>query len=187
MNEPQHNPEEHPHKLVVPPAAKHAVQDAVDAIADVALAPVQEVLGKALWLRYALVCHLLSTLVATVIALRHDFADWQVYAWTGLLTAVLIGNFMRWSPDAGWFHRASTTFCALIVDLVWLILLYDRARVGTILHPLHKRDAWSADSSPWFWLPVLLLTACASLLVAHAILAPRHRLRHTFHKNSKQG
>ena len=74
---------------------QHAVHEAVNAIADVAMAPVEEVLSHATWLRWALVCHLLATLSATLVALREGFTDWQVYAWTGLLTAVLIGNLDR--------------------------------------------------------------------------------------------
>ena len=165
-----HAPHEH-HRV------QEAMQEAVHALADVAMAPVEEVLGHAIWLRWALVTHLLATLSATVIALQANFDDWQVYAWTGLLTAVLIGNFMRWGPSAGWFHRGWTTLAALVVDLVWLLLLYDRARSGVFHKSTLAKDAIRADSSPWFWLPVLLLVLCACLLVAHGLVAPHYRLK----------
>ena len=160
---------------------QHAVQDAVTAIADVALAPVEEVLGHAVWLRWALVCHLLATLSATIVALRADFADWEIYALTGLLTAVLIGNFMRWGPTTGWFHRTWTTLAALGVDLVWMLLLFDRARTVPTQTGLGPRLALTPDASPWFWLPVVLLLACAGLLVTHGLLAPHYRLRRVRH------
>ena len=159
----------------------HAVQDAVTAIADVALAPMEEVLGHALWLRWALVCHLLATLGATIVALHASFADWQVYPWTGLLTAVLIGNFMRWGPSAGWFHRAWTTIAALLVDAVWLLLLFDRARAGQWHVVSRPRNLIAADASAWFWLPVALLLLCGGFLIAHGLLAPRYRLKRTYH------
>ena len=168
-----------------PPAEEaprhHAVQDAVTAIADVALAPMEEVLGHAIWLRWALVCHLLATLSATVVALREQFDDWQLYAWTGLLTAVLIGNFLRWGPSAGWFHRAWTTVAALIVDAVWLLLLFDRARAGRWQRLPRVRGVLAADTSVWFWIPVALLLLCAGFLVAHGLLAPHFRLKRVHH------
>jgi hypothetical protein len=159
----------------------HAVQDAVTAIADVALAPMEEVLGHAIWLRWALVCHLLATLTATIVALHENFDDWQIYAWTGLLTAVLIGNFLRWGPSAGWIHRAWTTAAALIVDAVWLLLLFDRARAGQWHRVPHVRGVLSADSSSWFWIPVALLLLCAGFLFAHGLLSPHFRLKRIHH------
>ncbi len=161
---------------------QHAVQDAVTAIADVAMAPVEEVLGHATWLRWALVCHLLATLSATVVALREHFTDWQVYAWTGLLTAVLIGNFMRWGPSAHWLHRVWTTLAALAVDAVWTLLLFDRARSGSLRSSGQPRLDVAADASLWFWLPVVLLLLCAGLLVVHGLLAPHYRLRRVHHR-----
>ena len=166
---------------------QHAVQEAVTAIADVAMAPVEEVLGHALWLRWALLCHLAATLAATLIAFFAPFADWQVYGVAGLLTGVLIANFMRWGPTTGWFHRAWTTLAALVVDLVWMLLLFDRARAGRLHASSRPGLALAADASLWFWLPVLLLLACGALLVAHGILAPRHRLRHIHHAGPKGG
>ncbi len=165
---------------------QHAVQEAVTAIADVAMAPVDEVLGHATWLRWALVCHLLATLSATLVALHEQFADWQVYAWTGLLTAVLIGNFMRWGPSAHWLHRTWTTLAALIVDAVWLLLLFDRARAGQWHAPRTPRAMWAPDTSPWFWLPVALLLLCAGFLVVHGLLAPHYRLRRTHHARTSR-
>ena len=162
-------------------AVQDAMQDAVQAIADVAMAPVDEVLGHAIWLRWALLCHVLATVAATVVAFLHGFGDWQVYLATGLLTAILIGNFMRWGPTAGWFRRVWTTSFALIIDAVWLLLLFDRARAGR-WHPSRwPRHIFAPDASPWFWLPVLLLALCAGFLVAHGILAHHARLRRVHH------
>ncbi len=178
-------------EAAAPPAddapLQHAVQDAVHAIADVALAPVEEVLGHAFWLRWALVSHLLATLSATLIALRENFADWQIYAWSGLLLAVLIGNFMRWGPSAGWFHRAWTTIAALVVNTVWTLLLFDRARTGNWHASSRPRQMLAPDASPWFWLPVVLLILTAGFLVVHGIVAPHYRLRRVHHKNRTRG
>ena len=164
---------------------QHAVQDAVTAIADVALAPVEEVLGHAVWLRWSLVSHLLATLIATVVALVEDFADWQIYAWTGLLIAVLVGNFMRWGPSAGWFHRTWTTLAALLVNSIWTVLLFDRARAGHWHGVARSRGMFAADASPWFWLPVALLLLTSGLLVVHGIVAPHYRLRRIHHKRGQ--
>ncbi len=165
---------------------QHAMQEAVTAIADVAMAPVEEVLGHATWLRWALVSHLLATLSATIVALHRDFADWQLYAWTGLLTAVLIGNFMRWGPSAGWIHRAWTTLAALIVDAVWMLLLVDRARAGQWHASKQPPLALAPDASLWFWLPVALLLLCAGFLIVHGLLAPHYRLRRIHHSKTSR-
>lgn len=162
-------------------AVQDAMQDAVHALADVALAPMEEVLGRAVWLRWALLCHLMATVATTAIALVEHFADWQVYTWTGVLTAILVANFMRWGPSAGWIHRGWTTLAALLVVAVWLAVLYDRARAGVFERARLDPQTVQADTSPWFWLPVALLVLCACLLTAHGILAPRYRLKRVHH------
>ena len=164
--------ETHTHLEALSVPLQHAMQDTVHAIADVALAPVDEVLGRSLWLRWALVAHLLSTVAATAIAFLAPFEDWQLYLWVGLLTAVLIGNFQRWGPAASWLRRIWTTIAALLVVLVWMLLLIDRAVAGA-WGWRQRKEALSPDASELFWIPVALLALTFVMLTIHGALAPR--------------
>lgn len=140
---------------------------AVEAIADVTLAPVGNLRSRSWPLRTAALLHFVAAGAAIWVALELTLEDWQVYALAGFGTAVLSGNFLRWRRRWGWVRRALRLLAALAVDLVWGLLLLDRAVAGA-------RGAHSSDSaSPHFFVPLALLAAGAVLSAVHFVLDTR--------------
>lgn len=138
----------------------------LETLAEVTLAPVQELRHSPRWLRLAMAAHLLSTFATGLVALYVDLGDWLVYLAMGVATNILAGNFMRWRRNAGIFRRTVLTLLALATTSVWGNLLIDRAvspLVGT-----------AAGATPWFWVPVGLLVAASLLLVLHLVTSVRH-------------
>lgn len=137
---------------------------AVEAIADVTLAPVGNLRSRSWPLRTAALLHFASAAAAIWVAMELALEDWQVYAGVGFGTAVLSGNFLRWRRRWGWVRRAIRLLGVLLVDLVWGLLLLDRAAAGA--QGVHSSEAASAH----FAVPLALLCAGALLSAVHFVL-----------------
>jgi hypothetical protein len=149
-----------------------APQGAMQALAGVAMAPVQDVLhGHDWWLRAAMALQILATGTVAFIGFRQALAEWQAYLALGVCVTILVGNFMRWRDDSGWLRRVVGTLLALAVDAAWVVLLWDRA------HTASWQDATGRQvpAPAWFWWPVGMLLLSAFLLVAHLLVSPRRR------------
>ncbi|MBI5610221.1 MAG: hypothetical protein HY902_15195 [Deltaproteobacteria bacterium] len=163
-------PGDPPADAALPPAqAPSGHHTTLETLADVTLAPVQELRHSPRWLRLAMAAHLLSTFATGLVALYIDLGDWLVYLAMGVATNILAGNFMRWRRNAGLLRRTILTLLALATTGIWGNLLIDRAvspLIGT-----------AAGATPWFWVPVALLVAASVLLLAHLITSLRHDRR----------
>lgn len=140
---------------------------AVEALADVALAPVGNLRSRSWPLRSAALLHFAAAFAGIWVAVDLRLEDWQVYAAAGLGTAILSGNFLRWRRRWGWLRRAIRVLMALIVDAVWGLLLLDRAVAGA--SGTHPSDAASAH----FAVPLALLCAGAVVSVVYFVLDTR--------------
>jgi ribose/xylose/arabinose/galactoside ABC-type transport system permease subunit len=138
---------------------------ALDTIADVAMAPVQEAMHASnVWLRYGMAVQLVSALAAGVVAWWLALHDWLVYLLLGLCITVLIGNYQRWPIGAGQLRRAVATVLSLLTAAGWMTLLVDRAFASD------WQDTYGqvVKGAALFMVPVTLQLAALSLLVAHA-------------------
>ena len=143
--------------------------EAMEAIADVALAPMAEIRKSPWLLRLAMLAAVLAAAAAPWVAWQTNGEDWGVYLAAGVATAILVGNFMRWRRRWGWFRRGFNVALALLVLAAWSALLVDRAVAGL----RHDAHLLLAAASPWFWLPVGLNVATAVLVVLHYIIGTR--------------
>lgn len=154
----------------LPEPAPHG---AIQTLADVAMAPVSEVLhGHAWWLRAAMLLQFLATGAVGFIGFRQQLGEWQAYLALGVCVTILIGNFMRWREISGFLRRLAGTMLALAIDLAWAVLLWDRARTPA------WEDAFGrpVPAPGWFWVPLAMLLLSGVLLVAHLASAPRRKL-----------
>lgn len=165
-----------PHDAALPdaPVAEppHGAAAAIHKLANVALAPVQDVLhGHAWWLRIAMALQLLATGAVAWVGWRQGLAEWHVYLALGACITILVGNSMRWRDESGWLRRVLGTLLSLLVTAAWVLLLWDRA------HTAAWQDATGrpVPSPAQFWWPVGLLLLSAFALVAHLLMAPRRR------------
>lgn len=140
---------------------------AVEALADVTLAPVGNLRSRSWPLRTAALLHFAAALAGIWVAIDLGLEDWQVYAAGGLGTAILSGNFLRWRRRWGWIRRAIRVLMALVVDVVWGLLLLDRALAGA--SGSHPSDA----ASPHFAVPLALLCVGAVLSIVYFITDTR--------------
>ncbi len=152
--------------LAVEPAELEAsgLVGAVEAIADITLAPVGNLRSRSWPLRTSALLHFAAAGAATWVGWDAGLRDWQVYLVSGLGTAVLVGNFLRWRRRWGWFRRTLRLGMALAVDAIWGLLLFDRAYAGALSH------GDSPAASVRFAIPLLLLVAGAVLAVVHLLL-----------------
>ena len=143
---------------------------AIHALADLAMAPVQELMAGHDWfLRIAMMLQVGVTIVVTWIAWQAALPDWQVYGLAGLCALILVGNSMRWPVEAGFVRRLSATLVALLTSGTWGLLLFDRARSANWL----DQNGRVVPFPQWFWLPVILLAGSGALLIVHLFGAPR--------------
>lgn len=151
------------------PAGESALQstvEAVEAFAELTLAPVA-VLRRGHWThRAAIISHLLAGLAAGAVAWRLQLDDWGVYLGAGLTATVLAANFLRWKPRWGWLRRSVLTAAALAVTLLWAALLFDRAQAS--VRGLRDRSA-----SAWFWIPTAGLALSVALIIAQLVIRTR--------------
>ncbi len=143
---------------------------AVGAIADVALAPVQEIRRSPWLLRAALLAATLSALAVWFVAWRTGQPDLSAYVVGGGAATILVGNFMRWRHRWGWIRRGLHLAAALTVLLAWTALLLDRALAGD---PTEPALAEFVAGSRWFWMPVVANGIAAALLLGHYVVAGR--------------
>ncbi|MBM4345852.1 MAG: hypothetical protein FJ100_20970 [Deltaproteobacteria bacterium] len=143
---------------------------AVGAIADVALAPVQEIRRSPWLLRFAMVSVTMAALAVWFVAWHTGQPDVSAYAVGGIATTVLVGNFMRWRRRWGWVRRGLHLAAAWLVLAGWTALLVDRAVAG---QPADPTLGEFVAGSAWFWLPAAANGAAAVLLVGHFAVATR--------------
>ncbi|MSQ81636.1 MAG: hypothetical protein EXR77_01800 [Myxococcales bacterium] len=152
-----------------PIVADSAARAAVEAFANVALAPVQEIRHSPWLLRSAMLLATGAGPLVGAAAWSSGQPDWVAYLIGGVSTTILVGNFMRWRRRWGWFRRGLHMAAALGVLATWSALLLDRAWAPT-------PDAAIAQfvaASSLFWLPFSANAGAAVLLVAHYITATR--------------
>lgn len=150
-----------------------APHGAMQTLADVAMAPVAEVLhGHAWWLRAAMLLQFLATGAVGFIGFRQGLGEWQAYLGLGACVTILIGNFMRWREISGFLRRLAGTLLALAVDFAWAVLLWDRARTPA------WEDAFGrpVPAPGWFWAPLGMVVLSGALLIAHLLSAPRRKV-----------
>lgn len=155
--------------LQLPQAERSGSYDVMDALADVALAPVAEIRHSPLLLQWAMLCAVMATGAAPLVVWQSKGEDWGVYLAIAAATAILAGNFMRWRRRWGWVRRGLGLAMALLVLVAWSALLIDRAVAGL----RHDAQLLLTAASPWFWVPVGLNLATAVLLVLHYIIGTR--------------
>jgi hypothetical protein len=147
-------------------SALHSTVEAVEAFAELTLAPVA-VLRRGHWThRVAVFVHLLAGLTAGTVAWRLALDDWGVYLGAGLSATVLSANFLRWKRHWGWVRRSLLTSAALGVTLLWGALLFDRAQASV-------RGLRDPSASKWFWIPTAALALAVALIIAQLIVRTR--------------
>lgn len=147
-------------------SALHSTVEAVEAFAELTLAPVA-VLRRGHWThRVAVFVHLLAGLAAGTVAWRLKLDDWGVYLGAGLSATVLAANFLRWKRHWGWVRRSLLTSAALGVTLLWGALLFDRAQASV-------RGLRDPSASKWFWIPTAALALAVALIIAQLIVRTR--------------
>lgn len=156
-----------------PNLTKALRESAAHALADVAMAPMDEIRHSPWLLRVAMLLLLAAAPLAGWAALRSSQPDWGAYLAAGLCTFVLVGNFMRWRRKWGWLRRALHLAAALAVLAVWTALLADRALGSAAPQPAGDGLGDLAATSPWHWWPVGCHAAAVALLVSHYLVATR--------------
>lgn len=140
--------------------------EAVEALAEMTLAPVAS-LRRGHWThRAAVLVHLSGGVAGGVTAWRLGLADWGVYVAGGLCASVLAANFLRWKRRWGWFRRGAQTLAALVVTIVWGALLFDRAQASV-------RSTSDPSASAWFWIATASLALAVPLLIAQYVVRTR--------------
>lgn len=140
--------------------------EAVEALAEMTLAPVAS-LRRGHWThRSAVLVHLAGGLAGGIAAWRLGLADWGVYLAGGLCASVLAANFLRWKRRWGWWRRGAQTAAALFVTIVWGALLFDRAQASV-------RISGDPSASAWFWVPTAALALSVPLVIAQYIVRTR--------------
>ena len=140
--------------------------EAVEALAEMTLAPVVG-MRRGHWThRAALLVHLSGGLLGGIAAWRLGLTDWGVYLLGGLCTSVLAANFLRWKRRWGWLRRGGQTLAALAITVLWGALLFDRAQASV-------RGTPDPSASAWFWAPTAALVLAIPLLIAQFLIRTR--------------